>query len=69
MSRNYILGAGAVAWSVVGLIALGYLVNGSTLIPAMMAITAIPWVAWLAFTRRPLVLRRSTAQAEVDRTS
>jgi hypothetical protein len=69
MSRNYVLAAGAVLWTVVGLIAFVYLLNGNVLIPALMAAVGIPWLAWLGLTRRPLIVQSETGPADVDATS
>ena len=69
MSRNYVIAAGAVAWTGVGLIALGYLLDGNVVIPALMAAVGVPWAGLVAFRRRPLVLRPATARPEVDAAS
>ncbi len=66
MSRNFLLGAGVVCWTVAGVDALAHLVNGDVVIPALMAAAAVLWVS---LRQRTLILRRAAAPAEMESAS
>jgi hypothetical protein len=52
MSRNQIIGAGAILWAVVGLDVIVHLAAGDLLVPAALGIVGTSWVAIRRATRK-----------------
>ena len=52
MDRNVILVAGALLWTVAAVVAVGHIVAGDLIAPALMATAAMVGSAWIALRAR-----------------